>query len=291
MSGVLKSVGKVFKKVVKTVTKVAPYVLAAGAMIYTAGAALGAGSIFAGGWGGAVSSAVSSMGGSGLLGNVLTGALTQAGYGAIIGGATSALTGGSFSKGLKMGALGGAVTGGISGGLGFETDPLKGIGQETPPVNSAGNRMTGVAGMANTSQAPANAASQAAAGSATVGPIGSQTAVNPTPSSGLLGWAERNQTLLGNVISGVGGGLLKGQESADYAEALKERDQAQRDYIAGNYATNGSGLLTQGDVNGVVAAGNRNPTPSQRFDPRTYSGQYVYDPAQGRIVFVPNQTA
>jgi hypothetical protein len=128
MSGVAKAVGKVFKAVVKVVRKVAPVVLAAAAIYFTAGAALGV-SGAAGGWGAAAASMTSSMGATGTLGSVLTGAITQAGYGAAMGGVTSLLTGQDPMKGMQAGALGGAITGGISGGLGLPTDPLKGIGE------------------------------------------------------------------------------------------------------------------------------------------------------------------
>jgi hypothetical protein len=41
VSKVFKSIGKIFKKVVKTVVKIAPFALAAAAVVFTGGAALG----------------------------------------------------------------------------------------------------------------------------------------------------------------------------------------------------------------------------------------------------------
>lgn len=106
MSGFLKSIGKVFKKVVKTVVKVLPYALAAAAVVFTAGAALGLGlPTFTA----AVGGVAAKLGLGATLTGALTGSITSAGFGAAIGG----VLGGS--KGLKMGALTGALTGGLMG--------------------------------------------------------------------------------------------------------------------------------------------------------------------------------
>lgn len=105
MSGFLKSIGRVFKKVIKTVVKVLPYALAAAAVVFTGGAALGILPSFAA----AVGGVTASLGLGATLTGALTGAITSAGFGAAIGG----ITGGE--KGLKMGALTGALTGGLMG--------------------------------------------------------------------------------------------------------------------------------------------------------------------------------
>jgi len=132
MSGVVKSVGKVFKKVAKVATKIAPVALAAAAIYFTAGAALGAGV----GWGGTVTGAVSKLGLSGGLANIVGGAITQAGYGAAIGGITSAVTGGGFVKGAQLGTATGLVTGGVTGAMGLNgaaVDNAVGLGPNQTP--------------------------------------------------------------------------------------------------------------------------------------------------------------
>ncbi len=171
MSGVVKSVGKVFKKVAKAVKKVLPIVLAAAAIYFTAGAALGVAGT-AGGWGSAVSGMVSKMGGTGMLGKVLTGAITQAGYGAAAGGAMSLITGGDVMEGLQRGALTGAVTGGVMGGLGLQTDPFKGIGE------GADDAITGSVGTETLGGGPA--------GADTLG-VDHLPSVGPAPSSQVSG--------------------------------------------------------------------------------------------------------
>lgn len=114
MSGVFKAIGRVFKAVVKTVIKIAPYALAAAAVVFTAGAALGVLPAF----GAAVGGVVSSLGLSAAVTGALTGAITSAGFGAAIG----FVTGGK--KGLQKGALMGALTGGV---LGFVNPATFGI--------------------------------------------------------------------------------------------------------------------------------------------------------------------
>jgi len=329
MSGVVKSVGKVFRKVAKVAKKFLPVALAAGAVIFTAGAALGVAGT-AGGWGSAVSGMVSQMGGTGVLGNVLTGAITQAGYGAAAGGALSLITGGDVMKGLQGGALTGAITGGVMGGLGLQTDPFKGIGESDAITGSVGTETLG-GGPVGTdtlgSAAPTSAASGMPdiAGGQTVGihPVdqlqnvpatgaaptmpaavnvgvpgvdkipGATTGLGAsapaTSSPGFLdqgGWLERNQSLAGGVVKGLGQGLMSaGEDSGDNEAAMRlamERDEAQRQAIKENYGT--------GDVPGYrkLAAPTGNPTPTQRFDPQSYNGTYQYDPKTQRIVFVRN---
>ncbi|WP_298725761.1 hypothetical protein [uncultured Ferrovibrio sp.] len=292
MSKVFKGVTKVFNKVAKAVKKVLPAVLAVGAVVFTAGAALGAMPT----WGAAISSLTAKMGATGVLSNVLTGALTQAGYGAAIGVATSALTGGSVTKGMQMGALGGAVTGGVMGGLGMNTDPLSGLNEapageaatnvgplETPTADNIG---TG----AMVSSQPGGAAG------VQVGPLGSAPPApphggySPSASGGLLKWMERNQTLVGNVVSGGAQGLIKGMAAEDSGEAYERAIRSRQDIINQNYSGTGRGLLTDENMAYLQNQPAR-PTPGQRFDPRTYGGQYVFDSDLGRIVFVPNQQA
>jgi hypothetical protein len=107
VSKVFKSIGKIFKKVVKTVVKIAPFALAAAAVVFTGGAALGILPTFSA----AVGGLVSSLGLSAGVAGALTGAVTSAGFGAALG----FVTGGK--KGLQKGALMGALTGGVLGAV------------------------------------------------------------------------------------------------------------------------------------------------------------------------------
>ena len=136
MSGAVKSVKKVFRKVLKVAKIVVPLALAAAAIYFTVGAAIPIAGT-AGGWGAAAGSLSTSLGLSSTLGGVVTGAITQAGYGAVLGGAVAAITGGDVNKGLLTGAIGGAVTGGVLGGAGLPTDPFAGIGEQTAAAGAA----------------------------------------------------------------------------------------------------------------------------------------------------------
>jgi hypothetical protein len=140
-----------------------------------------------------------------------------------------------------------------------------------------------------------NPALPASGPAASVGPANvtgvTQTAgQGATSAGGLLdkgGWLERNGTLVGTGVSGLGTGLMamaKDQAKDNGVAAI----QAKADIARQNYATSGRGLLAQGDMAYLADQPGR-PTPTQRFDPRSYSGQWVYDPSQGKIVFVPQQ--
>lgn len=289
MSGVVKSVGKVFRKVAEVGIKIAPYALAAGAIYFTAGAALGVPAL-AGGWGGAVSGLVSQLGAGSVLSGVLTGAITTAGYGAVAGGAMSLLTGGDLTKGMQTGALAGGVGGGIAGGLGAGLAAAPGAAAAPSAAASAG---PGVATHAPTALTVAEgggigvlgggaAAPSAAAGG--VAAAGAGGAAAPAATGGGLfsagGWLERNGALVGPVLTGLGQGYLSGAEADDTQKILLERDERQRQAIAENYGT--------GEVPGYrVAARNTGaPSPTQRFDPATYGSgpQWSYDAASGRMV-------
>ena len=87
---------------------------------------------------------------SGTLGNIVTGAVTQAGYGAAMGAATSAITGGDIGDGAFYGAAAGTATGRVSGALGWQTDPLAN-------AFDGGNTAAEMAGPQITGQAPCNA--------------------------------------------------------------------------------------------------------------------------------------
>lgn len=285
MSGIVKGVKKTFKKIVKNPLTLIPVALAAGAMVYTAGAALGVSSM-AGGWGGAMSSLASSAGLSGTLGSTITGALTQAGYGAAMGMATSALTGGDAVDGAVMGAAGGAVSGGIMGAAGMSYDPLKGIGEPDAAASAAAPQAPAAV------RPPTTAADGQMGGSGSImspmPPATSAPAVTPAATApGVFdkgGWLERNGTWAGPVLSGVGKAVA-GSESA--ADAYARARTADRAAIAANYANPGRGLFAGGG-GAPQPAQPYGPPPAERFDPATYGpGQWVWDRAAKRYVFVP----
>lgn len=191
MSGVLKGIGKVFKKVVKVVKKVAIPALAIGAIVLTGGAALGLLP--------AVGTLVGGLGLSAGLTTVLTGAITTG----AIGAGAGLLTGGI--KGMSKGFLMGAATGGIMAGAGL-MGPAGAFGLDgTPASATAASGAAGVGG----------------AGSAVGGLVQNsalaQAITNPLPSvfQGAAGMSVPS-VLGGSAAAGVGGTIssLAGAGSA-----------------------------------------------------------------------------
>lgn len=214
MSGLARGVKKVFSKVGNIVKKVALPVLAAGAIVFTGGAALGLAPL-AGGFGGAVASGLGALGLSttGTLGSVLTGAVTQAGYGAAIGGIGSKLMGGSFSDGAAMGGLAGAVTGGLGGMMAAPASgAVTASGRTAPTVGGLAGRTGVTPAIAN----PAAVGGPATAGAASTGP------------AGLLGGFGKflSSPVAGQMLAGAGQGILEGKALQD---AQRARDKYARD--------------------------------------------------------------
>ena len=266
MSGVVKSAKKVFKKVGKAARKVLPIALGVGAVVFTAGAALGVGSM-AGGWGAAVGKLTSGFGMSGTLGNIVTGAVTQAGYGAAMGAATSAITGGDIGDGAFYGAATGAATGGISGALGWQTDPLANAfdGGNTA-AEMAGPQITGQSVRA---MPPAQN-------------VGYAPGDGPTPASygarGFLeegGWLERNQELVGRGLVGVATGAMQGLAAKGQAGAPAAQTQNRAD----NYRTS-RGLLTQASA---TPGANGLPQVHAKYGLPIENVRYVFNQETGRI--------
>ena len=279
-------IGKLFKKVLKTAVKVAPYALAAGAVVFTAGTALGVIGPGIGGWSGAVGSLVNRIGAKGLLADVLTGALTKAGYGAAIGAAGAAVTGNNIGKGAAMGAATGAVVGGITGGIEgggfFRTPaPLQGAVGVNLPNNGA------VPG-----DVPGTELSRTGVGVAPVDAQASNAGVPNNPG----GFLNTNSgvmlgTALGGALSGVGAGIGAKAE----AEQVTQREEDRRAAIAANYAlpanaramtppslpANG-GILTPSSLAALETA---LPKPEQRFSQNYYKPGYKWDPASNQIVY------
>jgi hypothetical protein len=122
VSKVFRSIGKVFRKVVHTALKIAPFALAAAAVVFTGGAALGLTPTFSA----AVGGIAAHLGLSAAVTGALTGAVTSAGFGAALG----FVTGGK--KGLQKGALMGALSGGVLGAVnpstfGIVKGPMGGV--------------------------------------------------------------------------------------------------------------------------------------------------------------------
>lgn len=200
MSGVLKSIGKVFKSVAKFVIKIAPYALAAAAVVFTGGAALGLLPTFSAAVGGLV-------GGLGLgtaLTGALTGAITSAGFGAAIGG----VLGGS--KGLQKGALTGLLTGGL---LGVASPAMFGIHAAGSTLSSlaagTGTTAEAIDGVANSAAGAGagllqNSGLAALAGQAV--PSAIQGAAGFTPDLGILGSGVGGASSAAGIVpSGIEG--------------------------------------------------------------------------------------
>jgi len=285
MSGVIKGVVKVFKKVVKVVIKVLPYILAAAAIIYTGGAALG----LVAGWGATAATVTASLGLSATsgLGVILTGAITSAGYGAAIGGVGSVLMGGDFGDGATAGALTGALTGGFASALGG-AGGLPAAGKVSSVAkNGASLAGTTTAGVSTgVSVGAKNGLLQGAQSAANTAASSSGSVFSgATDALGKVWNAVNDSPIAGQLISGLGKGLLASASSEDEAEALLARDRERADRIAANYGEPGTGLLSSAGQLARLPA-DQYPTPQQRWD---QPGEYVFDRQAGRIVFQPRQ--
>lgn len=229
MSGLVKGVGKIFKKIGNLVKKVAVPLLAVAAIAFTGGAALGLAPL-AGGWGGAVASGISAMGIQGPLAGILTTVGTQAGTGAAVGGLAGLASGQGFTKGATMGAIGGALTGGLtSAGLMPGAAATQGA---TMSSRSAGGLMGGGAQTITPTIAdPSVVQGAATGGAASVGPAGivAPTAAGAAPAAaapavartgigGLLGNVVKSP-VFGQTLAGLGQGLMTGMQAKDAQEA------------------------------------------------------------------------
>lgn len=159
----------------------------------------------------------------------------------------------------------------------------------TAGVGAPATTSTGQVALPNPTTASAGAAGSAPATSSGGGLL-----------SGLGDLAKNNPQLTSSVAGGLiqgGGAYLAGSEQADAQKQATEdlingrmaADQAKAAQIASNYSNvQAGGLLTQADVAYTQAQDGSRPTPTQKYDPRAYNGQWVYNAQQGRIVFVPN---
>lgn len=208
MSGLLKGVKKIFKKVGKVLKKIALPALAIGAVVLTGGAALG---VFGAG---GLSGALGAIGISGPLQAVAASAAKAATMGAV----TSAITGGNPIKGATTGLLvGGAI--GAAGGLGQK-------------VAGAGNAAANTGALANADETVNLAKGLSGY------PTGNGTPFNGAPAasgglgSGVLSFLNNNPVVGGTLIQGIGSGIIasgqaKAQRKADEREADSYSDTSQ----------------------------------------------------------------
>lgn len=277
MSKIVKGAGKVFKKVVRVTKKVLPYALGAAAIVFTAGAALGVAGM-AGGWSAAAASIGTTIGGTGTLGTVLTGAITQAGIGAATGAGLAAVTGKNIGKGVRTGAAIGAATGAATGLLAPGAVNMKTLGQANAPV-PAGTTTVGQ-GAGKITVEPLKPAAAAETTVATAPNAALNSVGQAPPPSGLAGVVERHPVLASSALQAAGTGLLAASQPDN--NASEERAAVTRE----NYGDPSmyTGLLRRDDVRTDTTA---RPRPEERFNT---SFQYKWDPEQRRLVKVATTT-
>lgn len=280
MSSIVSGIGKIFTTVTQTAVKVGQAVAGVGSTLFTAGAASGAGPMAGGGF----TSLIKNFTGGGVLGNVLSGAVTQAGFGALAGGAIGALTGQGFAKGAMMGGLTGAVTGGLGGLAG-----AAGLGAQPPGVDgiTTGSTPTGMVPTGSTGRVPSTInATQSVSGApqAAMGQTAAQVAASaPAASGGIMSGLGRFMTSEagGGLLAGLGKGLgaymdqkAKADESQKDRDFIRDKEQRLQDsYNVDPASLPGNGYQPpQPDQS--------RPTPTQKYARRRYS----YSPEQGRII-------
>lgn len=277
--------------------KIALPVLAIAAVVLTGGAALGVLPALGG-----ASGLLASVGIKGALASILTTAAQAATFGAV----GAAITGGNIIKGATSGFMAGALMGGIgaaTGGLGASAQAASqgaqtvqqaqaGLDQAQAALGNAGSAglsggeallKSGTIGLENAT-AGTGLASTLGAGAPVLNPItdsagalvSSAPVVVSSGGGGFLGglgrFAEKNPVLFGNLVNGVGQGIMAN-------EAAKER-QRERDRNEASYSGIGSVLpsYSGGGLGGL-------PQASTVFNSSIYQGQKVsVDPRTGQLV-------
>lgn len=272
MSGLFKSIGKIFKKVAPVLKKIVLPALAIAAVVVTGGAALG------------LLPGIASLGGlAASLGatGILPGILTAAGTGATIGMLGGLVTTGSLKgaiKGASMGLVTGAVTGGISGALGGGLTAATGA-QTGAATAAGGTGVSSVADLATVNSAIPDVAGhfmeatgsigQAASGIGGVGGIGQAVAAGAGGSGGggILGFLSKNPMLASGLMKGIGSALQGNPQAQEYARRRKSYE-----------GVNAYSPYQVGSIDGLQDAG-------ERFNTVVYgNGMYDYDPATGRVL-------
>ena len=216
MSGILKAIGRVFKKI----AKVALPVIAIAAVALTGGAALG------------VLPALGKTLGTLGLSKALTGVLVTAAKGATFGAVGSLITGGNPLKGATTGLIAGGLLGGVNvalGGAKVATGAATGAGQTGAPAGAAAGQAAQPALDGAWSQFAPGADAAANAGVASAAPAATSGIGSAVASGGsIFGDIFKNPITAGMAIQGIGAGL-----SASSAAAAKKREDQQ---IRENYA-------------------------------------------------------
>lgn len=198
MSGLAKGIKKIFKRVVNVARAVAPVLLPAAAVYFTAGA------------GAPLLGNLSNALGGGVLGSVVSNAALGAG----VGGLSSLLTGGNPLQGAALGAAAGGALGGL-------------MTPATPAAPAAPrDLLTG------------SAAQDTLAGGVISGGTGidstglGQTARAAAPAgSGVLGaggFLPQSRLLAGNLLLGLGQGLALGDPGEGELRVLREQRKIAR---------------------------------------------------------------
>lgn len=264
MSNPFKAIGRVFKKVIKTVKKIALPALAIGAVVLTGGAALGL-------------LPVLGAGGLGLSAG-LSAIVAGAGYGGLAGGLTAAISGKNILKGVTSGAIIGGATGGIAQGLGVGMN-LPGMAAKQGASVATSGASSAVTGLGSTLPASTSlplsgsTLSSITAGAAkeAVGAVPSLiSSAAPKAITGLGSFLSSQPYVVPSIIQGVGGALSSGAEAKaerDYADEIYKRRQA-------NYTT--VGLFNSPPVG--LGAGMTQQMPQQQ--PKI--GRWRIDPVSGQ---------
>ena len=204
-----------FSGVFKVVKKIAPFALAAATAFFTLGGSLAVGGVsLAGGWAGAVGSAIGGLGlGGTTLGGILGGAVTYAGYGALAGAAIGLATGQNVGEAALAGAGAGALAGGIGAGLGL-INP-------TGAAAAGGAAESGLTyGSPYGGPGPGGAVAGAGAPVAGAG-VGSGVAAGTAAAGG--GFLERNAAWLGPILGNVGSALIAGSDEDEEDPRYKQK--------------------------------------------------------------------
>lgn len=246
MSGILKAIGRVFKKI----AKIALPVIAIAAVALTGGAALGI-----------LPSLGKTIGTLGLS-KAFTGVLVTAAKGATFGAVGSLVTGGNPLKGATSGLIAGGLLGGVNvalGGAQAASGAASGAGQAGATTGAAA-APTGLDGAWSNFAPGADMAANAGATSAATGAAsGAASGIGSGIGSALgevgstFGGIFKNPITAGMAIQGIGAGI-----SASSQAAAKRREDEQ---IRENYSGY-SGLGTA---------------------PVTAAPYIAFDPATGRI--------
>lgn len=269
MSGVLKSIGKVFKKVTSsTVGKIVLGALAVAAVVVTGGAALG---LIPGitGLGGLAAS----LGASPLL----AGVLSAAGTGATIGAIGGLISGKGILKGATTGLLVGAAAGGIGaalGGIGGAAGgiPAPDLAADAGVNIGSTNLVTGAVdgGLGQAASGLGTGVAGAVGSSGIGGAIAAGTPAAAAPGSGgVMGFLNSNPLLASGILKGIGG-------------AFTGRPPNQLDLLRAEQKSY-DGVIPYrpydvGSIDGLQS-------PDQRFNTIIYGGgKYEYDPLTGRVL-------